>query len=527
MKKAAMVIIVGIVLSALSASGGAQADEERIDYFKKWLDEDVVYIITDQERDVFERLSTPEEKEQFIEQFWLRRDPDPSTAINEFKEEHYRRIAYANDHYKSGVDGWTTDRGRIYITFGPPTSIERSPSGGMYERPMSEGGGMTSTYPYEVWFYNHIEGVGSGIEIEFVDPTGSGEYRIALHESEKDALLYIPGGGNTLFEELGLESRAGRIRSALAMRNLGLQGDPAMLQENPFTRLERYFALTRPPSIHFDDLKQVVESHVFYDSFPVDLRFHIFRYSADKVLCPLTIEISNNNLTFEQSGHEPPRAKVHIYGRVQDLGHHTVYEFEDILYSKYTNNPNTKSLYQKLIPLRPGHYKVNLVLKDTRSGSISNLTSGLIIPRPSPNLSLSSILLARKVMGAAPGEYPPDPFVTPGGLKIYPAVDGEFQTGEPIGIYMEVYNFETDGSSSLPDIRIGYKVQEKSTGRVYPEGTIPPHAIATLEKKISVAYLLDRLEIPAGEYLLSLTVTDRISGEKVEDGVAFELAAPK
>ena len=116
--------------------------------YKKWLDEDVVYIISDEEKKAFHQLNTDEEREQFVEQFWLRRDPTPDTDENEFKEEHYRRIAYANEHYASGIPGWRTDRGRIYIQYGPPDEIESHASGGSYERPMSEGGGETETYPF-------------------------------------------------------------------------------------------------------------------------------------------------------------------------------------------------------------------------------------------------------------------------------------------------------------------------------------------------------------------------------------------
>src|ERR1700753_2292688 len=112
--------------------------------YKKWLNEDVAYIITDEESAAFKKLQTDEEREQFIEQFWLRRDPTPDTVENEFKEEHYRRIAYANEHYASGTPGGKTDRGRIYITFAPPDEIEGHPSGGTYERPPEEGGGTTS-----------------------------------------------------------------------------------------------------------------------------------------------------------------------------------------------------------------------------------------------------------------------------------------------------------------------------------------------------------------------------------------------
>src|SRR5215471_1388496 len=157
-----------------------EAEKEKVkSVYKRWKDEDVRWIITDEERKIFDSLKTDDEREQFIEGFWYRRDPDPDTDVNEYREEYYQRIAYANEHFTSGIPGWKTDRGRIYIKFGKADQIESHPSGGSYERPAWEGGGTTSTYPFEIWWYRYIEGVGSDIEIEFVDPTGSGEYHIA------------------------------------------------------------------------------------------------------------------------------------------------------------------------------------------------------------------------------------------------------------------------------------------------------------------------------------------------------------
>ena len=161
--------------------------KELREVYKKWLEQDVSYIITDEEKRAFKKLATDEEREQFIEAFWRRRDPNPDTDENEYVEEHYERIAYANQHFASGIPGWKTDRGRIYITFGPPHSKESHPMGGSYDRPVHHGGGSTSVYPFETWFYRHLPGVGSGIEIEFVDPTGSGQHRIARPPEEKDA----------------------------------------------------------------------------------------------------------------------------------------------------------------------------------------------------------------------------------------------------------------------------------------------------------------------------------------------------
>ena len=161
--------------------------------YQVWKKEDVALIITPAELAAFEKLETDDEREQFIKIFWDQRDPDPDTEENEFKEEHYERLAYANEHFASGKPGWMTDRGRIYIKFGKPDGIESHPAGGPYQPASYEGRGSITTYPFEKWFYRYIPGVGSGVEIEFVDPTGSGEYRLARSPNEKDAMSHIRG----------------------------------------------------------------------------------------------------------------------------------------------------------------------------------------------------------------------------------------------------------------------------------------------------------------------------------------------
>ena len=207
--------------------------------YKTWLNEDVVYIISPEERTAFLQLNTNEEREQFIEAFWLRRSTNPDLPDNDFKEEHYRRIAYANEHFASGIPGWKTDRGRIYIIWGPPDEIESHPTGGTYDRPMEEGGGSTTTYPWETWRYRYLEGIQENVILEFVDPTSSGEYHLTMDPSEKDALLHVPGAGLSLLESMGLASKTCRFtRSDGTNLPTAFGGTPASLEE--FNRLELY-----------------------------------------------------------------------------------------------------------------------------------------------------------------------------------------------------------------------------------------------------------------------------------------------
>jgi len=134
--------------------------------YDRWLNQEVVYVIGDEERTAFQKLTTDEERDRFIEQFWERRNPNPGRAENEFKQEHYRRIAYANEHFATSRPGWKTDRGHMYIVYGPPDEIEDHAKG-------------DSTYAREIWMYRHVIGIGSNVSVTFVDRMGTGDYRLA------------------------------------------------------------------------------------------------------------------------------------------------------------------------------------------------------------------------------------------------------------------------------------------------------------------------------------------------------------
>ncbi|PYS68521.1 MAG: GWxTD domain-containing protein, partial [Acidobacteria bacterium] len=293
--------------------------------YKDWLDKDVTYIITDEERKAFKKLATDDERERFIEEFWRRRDPDPDTDENEFKEEYYERIAYANEHFSSGIPGWKSDRGRIWIMYGKPDERETHPMGGAYERPTYEGGGSTSTYPFEVWFYRYIGGVGSGVDIEFVDTTGSGEYRIARNPYEKDALLMIPGAGLTLAEQMGLSDKSDRIVGAHGIGNSNYQRE----QDSPFSRLQLLADLSRPPQVKFNDLQTAVNTGVVEENpLNFDLRVDFFRQSDERVITAFTVQAENHDLVFQDSG-GLQQARMNIFGRITSVAGRRVGIFED------------------------------------------------------------------------------------------------------------------------------------------------------------------------------------------------------
>src|SRR5580698_5272902 len=270
--------------------------------YKRWLNEEVGYIITDEERKVFKTLQTDDERQTFIESFWLRRDPTPDTEENEFREEHYRRIAYANDRFASGIPGWKTDRGRIYIEYGAPDEIDSHPSGGTYERPYEEGGGSTSTYPFEQWRYRYIEGIGTNIILEFVDTTMSGEYRLTMDPSEKDALTYVPGAGLTMAEQLGLSDKTARFnRTDGTHMGTPLSGNnqDAPASYNQFDRLNQFAKLQQPPPVKFKDLEAAISSRITYNVLPMQVRTDYVRVTESSVMANITLQFENRDLEFK------------------------------------------------------------------------------------------------------------------------------------------------------------------------------------------------------------------------------------
>src|ERR1700730_12078110 len=367
--------------------------------YKDWLEKDVAYIITDEERKAFKKLATDEERERFIEEFWRRRDPDPDTEENEFKEEYYERIAYANEHFASGIPGWKTDRGRIWIMYGKPDERETHPMGGSYDRPSYEGGGSTSTYPFEQWFYRYLPGVGSGVEIEFVDPTGSGEYRIARNPDEKDAMLNIPGAGLTLSEQLGLSDKSQRVAQMGGIGNANYQRE----QDSPFSRLQLLADLSKPPQVKFNDLAGMTNTPLVEDNpLNFDLRIDFFRQSDERVITAFTIQTSNKDLVFQDSG-GLQQARMNIFAKVTSVAGRRVGIFEDPVITTATTAELTdarerKSAYQKAMPLPPGTYKVDVIVRDVASGATGILHQGFTVPRYDPQkLSTSTLVLAAKL----------------------------------------------------------------------------------------------------------------------------------
>ncbi len=493
--------------------------------FRKWLNEDVTYIITDEERQAWKRLATDEEREQFIEQFWLRRDPTPDSVENEYKEEHYRRIAYANERYASGIPGWKADRGRIYITFGPPDEIESHPSGGTYERPFEEGGGTTSTFPFEKWRYRWIEGIGSDINIEFVDPTMTGEYRMTMDPSEKDALLMVPNAGLTLSEQMGLSSKTDRFTRTDGTR-LGnpIGGQP--MRMNQFERLQQFALLQKPPQVKFKDLEAQVNSTIKFNILPVQVRADFFPVTESSVLTNVTIQLENKDLQF-QSKEGVQKAVVNMYARVSSMARRVVTYFEDTVTvdapeSMLAQVSKKQSIYQKSIPLAPGTYRLNVVVKDLVGGNMNNYELALHVPRIDPDkLMGSSVVLADLIEKVPTRSIGTGQFVI-GTTKVRPRVTESFNQNEKMGIYYKVYNLMPDEKTKKPNGSIEYEVMRNGSNEKIFEFTEEIASIPNVStQQVTVEKLLPLASLQPGQYTLKMKVTDRVSNQTLTPSAMF------
>ncbi len=481
--------------------------------FRKWLENDVAYIISKEERDAFKRLQTAEEKEQFIEQFWLRRDPTPDTVENEFKEEHYRRIAYANERFASGFPGWKTDRGRIYITFGPPDEIDSHPSGGTYQRPWEEGGGTTSTYPFETWRYRWIEGVGTDIIIEFVDKTMTGEYRMTMDPTEKDALLYVPNAGLTWAEEVGMASKADRFNRTDGT-HLGTGDMPLTNRMNPFERLRIYTSLQKPPPVKFKDLEAAVNSTVKYNLLPMQVRADFIRITNSTVLTNITLQFNRKDLQFEDSD-GVSSATINIYARITSMARRVVNVFEDVVSTEVPTAmvgeaAKGASIYQKSVPLAPGTYRLNVVAKDVVSGNMNNYEMALRVPHYNDDeLGMSSLILADKIEKVPTRSIGAGQFVI-GTSKVRPRIDNKFKRDEKMGIYVQLYNFQADEKSRKPNGTVEYEVIKNGNNKRIFDFT---EELASIEGaspyQTTIEKLLPLQNLESGAYTLKMKVTDR------------------
>jgi GWxTD domain-containing protein len=500
--------------------------------YKTWLDQDVAYIISDEERKAFKNLSNDEERDSFIEQFWLRRNPNPDSPDNEFREEHYRRIAYANEHFAAGKPGWKTDRGHIYISFGKPDSIDSHPSGGAYDRPLEEGGGSTSTFPFEVWHYRYLEGVGDNIDIEFVDTCMCGDYHFTIDRGEKDALLHVPGMGATQWESMGMAKKADRFSGGL--ENLGTGPLSSGQQSKQFDRIELAAKLFAPPPVKFKDLDNFITEHKLINGpiFPFDVRTDLVKVTDNTVLVPITVQIKNRDITFVTKD-GVAKGVVNILGKVTTITHKTVQTFEETVQVEQPaelleKSLDRQSIYWKAVPLLPGLYRLDIAIKDVNNPDhIGIYGRALQVPEfHDEKLATSSLILADSMHPVSSHEIGEGNCVL-GNTKICPRVSANpatpvsFKRAQDLSFWMQVYNLGINEATKSNEAQVTYRIVDSASNAVLFEKKMDSKDLGPHSDQITVANSLPLAGLQPGKYKVTIQINDEISKQEIAQSAPF------
>jgi GWxTD domain-containing protein len=510
--------------------------------YKTWLEQDVPYIISDEERKAFKALGNDEEREAFIEQFWLRRNPNPDSPENEFREEHYRRIAYANEHFAAGKPGWKTDRGHIYISYGKPDSIDSHPSGGSYNRPADEGGGQTSTFPFEEWHYRYLEGIGENVDLEFVDTCQCGDYHFTIDRGEKDALAKVPNAGLTQEEQMGKAKKSDRFAGNLETIGAGSRSN--MNQSKQFDRIELMAKIFAPPPVQFHDLDAFMTEHKLFSGpiFPFDVRTDFVKVTESTVLVPITIQMKNSDMTFVTKD-GVSKGVVNILGKVTTIMHKTVQTFEDTVQVEEPSELLEKSLdrqsvYWKALPLLPGLYRLDIAIKDVNNPDhMGYYGRGIEVPTyHDEKLGTSSLILADQMNTVSSREIGSGNFII-GNTFIRPRVSSSLKPNAPVtfkrsqqlSFWMQVYNLGIDEATKSNQATVTYQIVKttpatantSAADTVVFEKQLDSKDLGAHSDQMTVEKTLPISGLEPGKYKVTIKVNDAISKQEIAQSAPF------
>jgi GWxTD domain-containing protein len=501
--------------------------------YRTWLNQEVPYIITDEERKAFTSLSNDEERDAFIENFWLRRNPNPDSPENEFREEHYRRIAYANEHFAAGKPGWKTDRGHIYISYGKPDDIDSHPSGGSYNRTPDEGGGTTTTFPFEIWHYRYLEGIGENIDIEFVDTCQCGDYHFTIDRSEKDALLHVPGAGLTQYEEMNHKDKTDRFNGG-GIENIGGGPEGQQAQGKEFDRIELAAKLFAPPPIKFKDLDAFVSEHKLLTGpvFPFDVRTDFVKVTESMDMVPITLQIKNRDITF-QTKDGVAKGLVNILMKVTTITGKTVQTQEDTVEvdqpaELLEKTLDRQSVYWKAIPLVPGLYRLDIAIKDVNNPDhIGYYGRGIDVPvYHDEKLGASSLILADEMHTVSSREIGNGSFIIGGEfvrprVSANPSVPVKFHRSQDLNFWLQFYNLGIDEATKSNSAMVTFQITDTATGTVLLEKQVDSKELGAHSDELTVEKSLPIGGLPPGKYKVTVKINDAISKQEIAQSAPF------
>ena len=550
-------IIVPIVSALMTAQAQdapqKKAPETRLSAkYSKWLNEEVLYIVSQREKEVFLSLRNDEDRENFIHNFWKSKDPTPATPLNEFREEHLRRLEYVKKRYFEGKAGWLTDRGRVYIMFGPPDFFETNPGGGRGF--LFDPSGPTAEFPSEVWTYRSIPGLKTRygrIDFIFIDNYNSGAYTLTTNPGLANALRNV----STSSREAGYETEKGQFPG---------QNDQNMAQ-NPIEQLTLLAELSRSRGEVMEELERsarlrklrgVVEAKESLNSLPFGEQESYFQGKNNLTVIPVSIEVAGKDVLFQKSD-DRYQGIVNFHVEIKDR-ENTVYQTSDRLEMNLREETYGRRMtdfyqYKHRLEIKPGDYSLHLVVWDEFSNKVGYLDKKISVPSYSQSeFSLSEVVLARSVRVVEVKKEPVvleskdipalkalegtnlkvpekieivrpqvDPF-TFGNLEINPNPMASYRPKEELVFFYQIYNPTFDAAQNKAGVFIEHQIWKD--GQLVTLIDKPQEASIPIEQKpgflnSGARYTLDQLN--PGSYTLLIRVKDKFSDRAIEKKVNF------
>jgi len=514
MRAATSLLLLAVVVStsaeALSQSRFKNLTEEEA--AKLWLEEIASYTITKSERDVFESLTASEDRVRFIDAFWRRRDPTPETPENEYRIEHYRRLAYVNRFFGAGRPGWRTDRGRIYILLGPPDVIDSDPMG----RQMHQ-------YPTEVWIYRrpaHPQ-LPPNMEIAFVDTRLTGEYELTFN------LLKDADATRQMEALLGENYHEATTLQEMRAWNFGRTGTvhygDGMLPE--LERLDELALMSQIPELQLRPLREEVTARVSFATGSLSVEREVDRYrgSDGALALAVTLRLPYKDFSYAE---EPSRyeSRLDLLARLVGPGGESVDEVsrQEVVAVPREQFEATRAgslIYQLFLQAPPGSYELQLAVRDNGTNSIRTTGEQVMLPDLGGELVLSSVVLADRVDKLeVPVPRGREPF-SHGEYRVLPNVERLFPAGGTLHLYFEVYNL-APGEEAVTSLAIDYLFRRE--GRLFRKvPTTYPYPTDRRDRSVVSAIPLKDFE--PGRYSLTVQVTDRIASRTASADIPFEV----
>jgi hypothetical protein len=356
----------------------------------------------------------------------------------------------------------------------------------------------------------------------------TGEYRMTMDLSEKDALLYVPGAGLTMLEEMGLASKADRFNRTDGT-NLGIGDSPTSRRYNQFERLEQFAKLQKPPVIKFKDLEAAVSSKITYNLLPMRVRADFVRVTNSSVLTNVTVVFEKKDLQFKaEDGVQ--KSIINVYGRITSMSRRVVNVFEDVVSAAVPPELlqeaiKGSSIYGKAIPLPPGVYRLNIVAKDVIGGNMNNYELALRVPRYDDETLASSSLMLADVLEKVPTRSIGTGQFVIGTSKVRPRVDEAFRQNEKLGLYIQLYNFGPDEKTQKPNGVIEYEVVKDGTNeKIFDFAEEVTGIEGASANQVTIEKLLPLQNLKPGAYTLRMKVVDRNRNQTLTTSAGFKVS---